>query len=353
MANAPPDNISQHSDEFENNLSGSPHRTLIIQPGALGDCILTLPLAGFLKTVLGTKTVQMIGRTDYIDIFVGRTYIDAIRSLDSIDLYRLFAEPDDFTLEDGDQLINIFAGFDSIITFLGSADSNFERNLIFTANCSNPVEIVTVKLKPSVSPTTHISDFYISQYTQACQISLPCRAWSGTLIKAGKADRTAGGDMLKSYSLQNLSRLALIAPGSGNLRKCWHIDNYCILAQGLIENDIAVLFLLGPAEVDRFSDTAIKQLNATAPCTDSLPLTQTMQIISCADCFVGNDTGTTHLAAGLGKPTVAIFGPTNPAVYKPVGPVVTTLPFDEYDFTQPSAGAIDRCLATVLAMLNN
>ena len=41
--------------------------------------------------------------------------------------------------------------------------------------------------------------------------------------------------------------------------------------------------------------------------------------------FVGNDSGTTHLAAMLGAPTVALFGPTDPAVWAPTGPRVRVL----------------------------
>jgi heptosyltransferase-3 len=32
---------------------------------------------------------------------------------------------------------------------------------------------------------------------------------------------------------------------------------------------------------------------------------------------IGNDSGVTHLAAALGTPTIAIFGPTSPAVWAP------------------------------------
>jgi ADP-heptose:LPS heptosyltransferase len=37
---------------------------------------------------------------------------------------------------------------------------------------------------------------------------------------------------------------------------------------------------------------------------------------------VGNDSGLTHLAAVVGCPTVALFGPTEPARTAPVGPAV-------------------------------
>jgi ADP-heptose:LPS heptosyltransferase len=41
---------------------------------------------------------------------------------------------------------------------------------------------------------------------------------------------------------------------------------------------------------------------------------------NCADCFIGNDSGISHLAWAMGKKTIALFGPTNPAQYRPLGP---------------------------------
>jgi ADP-heptose:LPS heptosyltransferase len=38
--------------------------------------------------------------------------------------------------------------------------------------------------------------------------------------------------------------------------------------------------------------------------------------------FVGNDSGITHLAAAVGTPVLALFGPTDPAVWAPRGPHV-------------------------------
>jgi ADP-heptose:LPS heptosyltransferase len=40
---------------------------------------------------------------------------------------------------------------------------------------------------------------------------------------------------------------------------------------------------------------------------------------------VGNDSGITHMAAALGVPTVAIFGPSDPRVWSPRGKRVTVV----------------------------
>ena len=43
------------------------------------------------------------------------------------------------------------------------------------------------------------------------------------------------------------------------------------------------------------------------------------------DVFVGGDSGTTHMAAAVRTPTVALFGPTDPAVWRPLAPRVSVV----------------------------
>jgi ADP-heptose:LPS heptosyltransferase len=46
-----------------------------------------------------------------------------------------------------------------------------------------------------------------------------------------------------------------------------------------------------------------------------------------AECrgYIGNDSGVTHLAGALGLPTIAVFGPTDPAVWAPPGMQVSVV----------------------------
>jgi heptosyltransferase III len=50
-----------------------------------------------------------------------------------------------------------------------------------------------------------------------------------------------------------------------------------------------------------------------------LSLPELISQISRCRAFVGNDSGITHLAAYMGCPTTALFGPTDPRVWGPVG----------------------------------
>ena len=75
-------------------------RAVILQPGALGDCILTLPLARVMKQALSLGGVDIIGHTEYIGFLPERTCVSSVRSIDSTELHRLFAESNTFDLED-------------------------------------------------------------------------------------------------------------------------------------------------------------------------------------------------------------------------------------------------------------
>ena len=329
-------------------------RGIILQPGAIGDCVLTLPLAEFMKDSLRLGGVDILGHTEYLGILPGRTCIDVIRSIDLTDLHRLFVEPKAFDLADRDPLINVFADYAWIVTFLGEPNSNFEQNLIFTANCSHSAEVITLSMKPPEDFGQHLTEFYTQQLIDQSGLSLEHGAIqsSDILIKMTEADRNRGRELLEEIDFDpRLSRgLVVIQPGSGGLNKCWHLDNFLAVAKEISSKGIEVIFLLGPAELDRFSSDRIKDINSVAICLTDLSLTQVLELLSCADGFVGNDSGITHLAAGLGVRTLAVFGPTNPAVYRPVGPDVTVFFNSTATFAEkPSVTLQKELLAALLA----
>jgi heptosyltransferase III len=338
------DNILNLLREEEAKASRRALRGVILQPGAIGDCVLTLPLAEFMKDCLGLGGVDILGHTEYIGIFPGRTCVDGIRSIDSVDLHRLFVETDTFDLADGDALINVFGDYAWIVTFLGEPDSNFEQNLIFTANCSRSAEVITLSLKPSEKSSTHITDFYIQQFIAQSGLFLEPRPVCKTksLIKATKADINRGRELLKEINVDSSEKLVVIQPGSGGSHKCCHLDNFLVVAEELVSKNIQVIFLLGPAESLRDDATPAVLLRkieaAGAKCLTDLSLTQVLELLSCADAFLGNDSGITHLAAVMGVKTIAVFGPTDPAVYGPIGPAVTVVASSDADFAKkPSA----------------
>ena len=335
--------------EFEHMADTASRKAAIIQPGAIGDCILTLPLARYLKQTLDIGSVDMIGHTSYIDYFVNRTDIDGIRSIDSIGLHKLFADSKTFDIEDNDPLLGVFRDYSWIITFLNDAENNFEQNLIYLANCTHPAEITSIDLKPPADFNGRISQFYIAQYMHENHLPMEQGTFdhSSIFITPTDSDREIGLQILNGMGLSADSPKVIIAPGSGGAEKCWAIDNFIALAETLKLRNFQPCFILGPAEQEKFSGDVIAKLKSTAPILTDLDLSEVLAAISASDLFIGNDTGLSHLAGCAGTKTIAIFGPTNTTHYKPLGPKVETFTVDERDFAKLSQPSIQKILDVI------
>lgn len=113
-------------------------------------------------------------------------------------------------------------------------------------------------------------------------------------------------------------------PGSGSPGKKWPAERFGALAATLsAERPYALIE--GPADRE-----AVESVRARAPqclVLPGLPLRTLGAVLACAGFYVGNDSGVSHLAAAYGAPCLALFGPTDPAVWSPVGPRVATLRF--------------------------
>ena len=120
------------------------------------------------------------------------------------------------------------------------------------------------------------------------------------------------------YGLQqNIGDFLLLNPGAGWGAKQWPAERYGQVARRLAEDGAKSLINFGPGEeslmraVESASEGAAKGMAGS--------LTELIALMRRARLFIGGDTGPMHLAAALGVPVVAIFGPTNPARNGPFG----------------------------------
>jgi ADP-heptose:LPS heptosyltransferase len=116
-------------------------------------------------------------------------------------------------------------------------------------------------------------------------------------------------------------------PGSGGRSKCWPVERFLQLARQAQREDYTPVVFLGPADDEcRRAIQAASRVPAPPGflLADSLPLREVLALLALARAYVGNDSGVTHLAARAG-PTLALFGPTDPRVWRPLGPAVRVL----------------------------
>ncbi len=117
-------------------------------------------------------------------------------------------------------------------------------------------------------------------------------------------------------------RLLALSPSANRIGKTWPLDRYVELIDRLTAQGAALagwsVAVLGGVE-DR---PAAQQLVQALPGRAVLdftgePLIPTVALLERADLFVGNDSGLMHMAAAVGCPVVALFGPTDERLYGP------------------------------------
>ena len=104
-------------------------------------------------------------------------------------------------------------------------------------------------------------------------------------------------------------------PGSGSRRKNWGISNFMEIERMLRSEDMKPEFILGPGE--HFLKEILEKNHSRVHIISDL--TEIVSFFKKAGGFIGNDSGLSHLAAFMGVPTVAIFGPSDPTRWQPVG----------------------------------
>jgi heptosyltransferase-3 len=107
-----------------------------------------------------------------------------------------------------------------------------------------------------------------------------------------------------------------VHPGSGSARKNWPSDRFAAVLEALCP-DRPWLLVEGPADAE--AARSLSRLPGAVPARE-LPARVLGAVLARAGIVVGNDSGVTHLAAAFGAPTLALFGPTDPAQWAPVGP---------------------------------
>lgn len=113
----------------------------------------------------------------------------------------------------------------------------------------------------------------------------------------------------------------LLHPGSGDPRKNLPAPAWAkVLGELHGRSGLPVTLVLGPAEQERGGWEALGR--AAGRVRSCAGLGELVAALSRARLLLGNDSGVSHLGAALGIPVVAVFGPSDPALWRPLGPRV-------------------------------
>ena len=245
-------------------------RRLAIRPGAIGDFIVSLPALECLSC-------------EYLEVWAAAANVPLVRfaparaiSATGIDLLGV-TEPPAHLLEE-------LRGFDSIVSWYGANRPEF-RDLVQRLE----LPFTFLPALPPEGTGMHATDFYLEQV----------RALAGC----------AGDGVPRIACGTGRGDFAVIHPFSGSPTKNWPLAKYRSLAHNL-ERVMPVCWCAGPDDPPLEGAVRIDNLYDLA-CW-----------LARARLYIGNESGITHLAAAVGTPVLALFGPTDPEVWAPRGPNV-------------------------------
>jgi heptosyltransferase-3 len=280
------------------------NRILVIHFGALGDVVAAFPALLKLKAVYGP--IRMVCQNNigslarHLDIADEWFPLEAaaFASLYSSDVHPVAKK--------------ILLSFPKIILFSGSC--SFEKTLSsITGN-----EIYRIRPRTDSDQKIHVGRHILSQLVKYQLLEESDKEVFCTLSQTIHGDRRN-----PDYHPSKI----FIHPGSGCRKKCWPIENFIKTASLMGIKGLQPEFIFGPAEYDLFDMLSQwESLNAAVHKVDILM--ELAQLLKTGGGFIGNDSGVSHLSAFLGLPTVAVFGPSDPNVWKPVGRAVKILQSD-------------------------
>jgi heptosyltransferase-3 len=249
-------------------------RRLVIRPGAIGDFIVSLPAMACLET----ESFEVWTPARMVPLFPLMQVGGRVRAISStgLDLLGVTEAPAG--------LIETLREFDSIISWYGANRPEFRETVTALG-----LPFTFLEALPPEGVGLHATDFYLEQVR-------------------GIAD--CHGDGIPRIECQGeRGDYAVIHPFSGSARKNWPLEKFRALAEKL-ERVMPVKWCAG--EEDPPLDGAVRIDN----------LYELACWLAKARMYIGNDSGITHLAAAVGTPVLALFGPTDPEVWAPRGPHV-------------------------------
>lgn len=112
--------------------------------------------------------------------------------------------------------------------------------------------------------------------------------------------------------------------GAGSPTKRWPMERFRTLATAIRRKDLDCRLIAGEVEQEQWCERDRDAFTAAGGRFLGA-LDELADMIERARLLIGCDSGPSHLAAQIGIPSLALFGPTDPVVWAPVGPAVTVI----------------------------
>ena len=291
----------------------------------VGDAILSLPALRALRATFPDANISILGRPYVAELYRGQGIADALLPYHS--------SGEHFGLRGRERLADELREqrFDAALLLQNAFDAAW---LVWRAGIPERIgyarDARAVLLTKAV-PTPKSAE--IPPHEQFYYLELLHRAgWlkhyiAPTCIKLRVEPQTienAERTLLLAGARTGSLRIAIGAGASYGSAKCWPPGRFAEVADRLHTAFDADIILFGTSAESQVSSAIVAGMRHTPiDLTGKTAITELPALLSECHLFIGNDSGAMHVAAAVGLPVVAIFGPTDPAGTAPVTPRCT------------------------------
>jgi heptosyltransferase I len=304
-------------------------RFLVIRLSSIGDMVHTLPAVAALGQALPEAEIHWAAETRYAFLIEGNPFVHRVLQFDTLGWRRRLGSRS--TLEAMVRSVLELRGqaYHTAIDFQGLLKTGFLARLSGADRrlgleepwLREPLAAVFYTESVSALGRVHAIAERLALVERLGAPRLEPDRWQFPL------PHTADDDGVVERRLQQLGArdFVVINPGGGWMSKRWAPENYADLIRRL-EPELPWHFLLtgSPAE-EPVMQEIIRLAGTPRACYFPATLVQLIALERRARLFIGGDTGPLHLAAAVGTPIVAIYGPTDPARNGPFAPDDITL----------------------------
>ena len=301
-------------------LPGVPHRVLLVAVNWLGDLVMSVPAMRAVRRAYPAAAVSVVVRGELASFFDGMDWIDEVLPYERrrerigvrafavlraalrarrFDLAVLF--PNNFE----SALLAVLGGIPNRVGYRRDA-----RGLLLTRG-----------VRPQARDfARHQSGYYLAMLERTLGIRGSERDCAPG--PPSGSHREAMEQFLAGRRRRPGSPLVALAVGAAfGPAKEWPAARYAALIDLLADRHDAECVLVGaPREAPACERVAAATRAGAMVAAGHTSVAEAMALLRLCDAFVGNDSGSMHLAGALGLPTVGIFGSSDPARTAPLGP---------------------------------
>lgn len=291
----------------------------------VGDAVITVPALRQLRSLFPKAHITLATRSWAEGLFADASFIDDLQVHDGSGLRSVVKQVRQWRARNFDLAV-LFPN--SLETALVASLARVPLRIGYATDGRQPLLTHPLAL-PEWRNSKHEVFYYLKIVAELEWLTKREQTFLNTqpdgLLEVSGARKLAARAFLRAHGVENIGsrrRLIALCPGSINSRaKRWPTERYAALADRFIDELGATVLLIGSAaEAEVSLEVARRMRNEPVMLTAQTNLAELVAVLSLVDLLVTNDTGPAHIASALERPTLVIFGPTNPLTTRPFSP---------------------------------